>query len=57
MRTLTAIHLASALAARSAIPDLVLLSLDERVRGVATRLQFSVLPSVSAKGSTGGRTK
>jgi predicted nucleic acid-binding protein len=33
IRTLDALHLASALAARHAVPDLALLSLDQRVRG------------------------
>jgi hypothetical protein len=44
IRTLDAIHLASALAARSALPDLALLSLDRRIRRSAERLGFEVLP-------------
>ena len=44
VRTLDAIHLASALAARSAIPEVAVLSLDHRVRQCAQRLGFEVLP-------------
>jgi predicted nucleic acid-binding protein len=44
IRTLDALHLASALVARSVIPDLVLLSLDQRVRENGTALGFKVLP-------------
>ncbi len=44
VRTLDAIHLASALLARSAVPDLVVLSLDDRVRLNAKRLGFPILP-------------
>lgn len=43
--TLDAIHLASALTARSAVAGLALLSLDDRVRGCAQRLGLDVLPS------------
>jgi predicted nucleic acid-binding protein len=45
VRTLDAIHLASALVARRAIPDLVLLSLDDRVRSCGLRLGFDLLPA------------
>jgi hypothetical protein len=45
VRTLDAIHLASALLARSAISGLALLSLDLRVRAAAAALGFKVLPS------------
>lgn len=45
IRTLDAIHVASALAARKAVPDLVMLSLDERVRKTAHHLGFPLLPS------------
>jgi predicted nucleic acid-binding protein len=45
LRTLDALHIASALAAQSAIHDLVLLSLDHRVRENALALGFDVLPA------------
>ena len=44
VRTLDAIHLASALAARSAIAGLELLSLDGRIRTAAGQLGFSLQP-------------
>jgi len=44
LRTLDAIHLASALTARKAMPDLAMLSLDSRIRGAADRLGFQLLP-------------
>ena len=44
VRTLDALHLASALIGRTAVPDLQILSLDERVRRSASELEFSVLP-------------
>lgn len=44
VRTLDAIHLSSALVARSAVPQMALLSLDERVRGNGTALGFEVVP-------------
>jgi predicted nucleic acid-binding protein len=44
IRTLDALHLASALALRSAVSDLVLLSLDERIRNNAKEIGFDVLP-------------
>jgi predicted nucleic acid-binding protein len=44
IRTLDALHLASALVARTAVPGLVVLSLDKRVRDNAAALGFSVLP-------------
>ena len=44
LRTLDALHIASALAARSAISDLGLLSLDRRVRENGVALGFEVLP-------------
>ena len=43
VRTLDALHLASALCARSALPGLSLLSLDQRVLNNARRLGFTVL--------------
>jgi predicted nucleic acid-binding protein len=44
IRSLDAIHLASALVARSAAPGLELLTLDDRVRAAAKRLGFSLQP-------------
>jgi predicted nucleic acid-binding protein len=44
IRTLDAIHLATALAARAAVAGLTLLSLDDRVRSSAQRLGLEVLP-------------
>ncbi len=44
IRTLDAIHLASALVARSAVAGLELLSLDDRIRGVAKKLGLALLP-------------
>jgi len=45
IRTLDALHLASALAARSAIPGLVMLCLDERMRTAGRELGFTVRPA------------
>ena len=45
IRTLDAIHLASALSARVALPGLAMLALDERVRQNARELGFSVVPA------------
>ena len=44
IRTLDAIHLATALLARSLVSDLAILSLDERVRRSALQLGLTVLP-------------
>ena len=44
VRTLDAIHLASALAARSAVPSLELLSLDDRIRRAGEQLGFRLQP-------------
>ena len=44
IRTLDALHLASAIVGRTAIPDLALLSLDDRIRSAAQQLGFEVLP-------------
>lgn len=44
IRTLDAIHLATALTARSAVPQVALLSLDERVRRSGEELGFELLP-------------
>lgn len=48
VRTLDALHLATALRARSLVPELVVLSLDERVRRSAEQTGFRVLPGESA---------
>ena len=47
LRTLDALHVASALAARSVVSDLALLSLDGRVRENCAALGFDVLPASS----------
>lgn len=44
IRTLDAIHLASALVARSAVADLALLSLDDRIRKAAESLGLPLRP-------------
>ena len=48
IRTLDAIHLATAVLARSLVPDLALLSLDERIRRSAEQMGFRVLPGDAA---------
>jgi predicted nucleic acid-binding protein len=48
IRTLDAIHLASALVARSAIAGLQLLSLDSRIRTAGEKIGFGVLPAGAA---------
>lgn len=44
VRTLDAIHLASALAVRSVVPGVELLSLDERIRRAGVQLGFRLQP-------------
>ncbi len=44
VRALDALHLSSVLAARRAMPDIGVLSLDERVRTNAAALGFPILP-------------
>jgi predicted nucleic acid-binding protein len=44
IRTSDALHIASALFGRGAIPDLALLTLDERIRTAARELGFKILP-------------
>jgi uncharacterized protein with PIN domain len=44
IRTLDAIHLSSALVARTAVAGVALLSLDERIRRTARRLGLTLLP-------------
>jgi predicted nucleic acid-binding protein len=48
IRTLDAIHLATAVLAQSLVPDLGVLSLDERVRRSAEQMGFRVLPGDAA---------
>ena len=45
VRTLDAIHLATALDSRAAVPDLAVLTLDDRMRRAARALGFEVLPA------------
>lgn len=45
VRTLDAIHLASALAVRSIVPGVELLSLDDRIRRAGEQLGFRLQPS------------
>jgi uncharacterized protein with PIN domain len=45
IRTLDAIHLSSALLARSLVPETRLLSLDERIRSSGRELGFEVVPA------------
>jgi hypothetical protein len=45
VRTLDAIHLASALCLRESLPDLAVVSTDERVRRNSALLGFDVLPA------------
>jgi len=44
IRTLDAIHLATAALAHSLVPEMTLLSLDKRVRGSARQMGFALLP-------------
>ena len=44
VRTLDAIHLATAVVARSLVPEIAMLSLDKRIRGSARELGFEVIP-------------
>ena len=44
LRTLDALHLATALSARAVFPGLSILALDERIRRSARELGFSLLP-------------
>ncbi|HET8679040.1 MAG TPA: type II toxin-antitoxin system VapC family toxin [bacterium] len=45
IRTLDALHLASALSARAAVPGLAVLSMDERIRKSAMNLGLQVIPA------------
>jgi len=51
VRSLDAIHLASALHVRPALPEMRVLSLDGRVRGNALKLGFEVLPASDGRPS------
>jgi predicted nucleic acid-binding protein len=51
VRTLDALHIASALTARKAVPDLAVLSLDDRVRQAADRLGLPLVPTIDQIGS------
>lgn len=44
VRTLDAIHLASALLLRHSIPNLVVVSTDDRIRANASQLGFEIFP-------------
>jgi predicted nucleic acid-binding protein len=44
LRTLDAIHLATATLANSLVPDMAILSLDRRVRTSAREMGFALLP-------------
>lgn len=44
VRTLDAIHLASALLLRHSVPDLVVVSTDEHIRTNASQLGFAIFP-------------
>jgi hypothetical protein len=45
VRALDAIHLASALTVRKAVPDLAILTLDNRIRQAATQLGMPMVPT------------
>ncbi len=47
VRSLDAIHLASAVIARTAAPEIILLSLDQRIRASGRALGFGLLPTPS----------
>jgi len=52
IRSLDAIHLATAIAARAAVPGVALLSLDERIRSAARELGFITLPGTDVQDAT-----
>ena len=52
VRTLDAIHLASALAVRSVVPGVELLSLDDRIRRAAVQLRVPASTGVSYANAT-----
>ena len=45
IRTLDAIHLATAVLARTLVPELAVLSLDARIRNSAEQMGFRILPA------------
>jgi len=45
IRALDALHVASALNVRGAVPELAILSLDDRIRRVSTALGIALLPT------------
>lgn len=53
IRSLDAIHLATAIAARAAVPGVALLSLDVRIRAAARELGFITLPGTAFQDATG----
>jgi predicted nucleic acid-binding protein len=57
IRTLDAIHLASAVTARKAVSDLAMLSLDFRVRKAAALLGFALLPGEAAFNLKSGNSR
>ncbi len=54
LRTLDALHLASALRLQPALPTLQVLTLDQRIRDNAPLLGFRVLPNLDELGSRVG---
>ncbi len=52
IRSLDAIHLATAIAARAAVPGVALLSLDERIRSAARESGFITLPGADIQDAT-----
>jgi predicted nucleic acid-binding protein len=52
LRTLDALHLASALVARAALDELAVLSLDRRIRDNAIGLGLDVVPDAQPTGAT-----
>jgi hypothetical protein len=44
VRTLDAVHLASALLLRHSVPELVVVSTDTRIRDNASQLGFEIVP-------------
>lgn len=49
IRSLDALHVASAIIARTAVPDIAFLSLDNRIRSVAQQLGFPVIPTMKTR--------
>ena len=53
LRTLDALHLASALLLNESVPGLVVLSTDDRIRNNAAQLGFAVLPETQTSNPNG----